>query len=129
VASATRRRDREEPKSTVTTDVELRLRQAGITVLPGGTVLPGESPSPWLYVRVGFVASGTVYAYAVEVELHQPVTLVRDREITAYGATTWRVGPLVGLAGRDGIAERVRRVLRDMVDEFVNAYLAANPKR
>src|SRR5262245_31936254 len=110
-------------KSTLTTDVELRLRQVGITVLPSG-----ESGSPVLYVRVLVVMSSGVYAYSLDVQLYDYVTLVRNPTDKQTIAATWNALPGVGMTGSAQASEAIRQNLRDMVDQFVNAYLAANPK-
>ena len=113
-------------RDQVTTDVELKLRQASITVLgehatfPAGTAL--------LYVNVhAFESPGLdLYAYSVEVQVHQQVRLIRDPTVTVLTAT-WSTGSL-GLAGPAYLSS-VRDVVRDQTDQFINAYLAANPKR
>ena len=111
----------------VSTDVELTLRQAGITVLGGeqGTFPAGTA---LLYVNVhAFKSPGMdVYAYSVEVQLHQQVRLLRNPTVTVLTAT-WSTGSL-GLAGPAYLSS-VREVVRDQIDKFINAYLAANPKR
>jgi hypothetical protein len=50
----------------------------------------------------------------------------RDPRIGIIG-TTWELG-YVGAAGPAYVLESVRGHLKDIVDEFINAYLAVNPK-
>jgi hypothetical protein len=110
-------------QSTLQTDIELKLRQAGIPVVDtAGT-------EPFLNVVVHAVAlerpSG-LYAYTIHVQFFQVVVLRRDRNIPALGAT-WSGQLTTGTVGADNLSA-VRSSVRDRVDEFVNAYLAANPK-
>lgn len=108
------------------TDVELSLRLAGIRVLSEGQGrrIPG---APYLYVRVNVVTSTpSIWPYSIDVELNQYVTLDRDRNIRTTGAT-WSVGS-IGTVTLSNIRTAKDRV-NDKVDEFINAYLAVNPKR
>jgi hypothetical protein len=115
-------------RSQVQTDVELRLRQAGIRVLSDEErrTTPGR---PYLYIRVSTSkrSVGGLHAYSTDVELKQDAWLVRDQDTKAYGATTWQVAG-VGSVGGPRIRE-VREDVLDYVDEFINAYLAVNPEQ
>ena len=115
-------------RSALQTDVEVKLRQAGVRVLTitESLVAPG---SPYLYLRVTTVQADKVlplYAVEIHLELNQEVMLARKPEI-ALVAPTWSTS-WVGAAGTK-MLDRVRERVRDRVDEFINAYLAANPKR
>lgn len=108
------------------TDVELRLRQNGIRVLSKQEELstPGM---PNLYLNVNIVAreDSGLAAYSILLELRQNVFLARD--ITKLCITpTWLKGSTgsVGLGKIDALREYVK----DDVDQFINNYLAANPK-
>lgn len=109
------------------TDVEVKVRQAGITVLSQQEAPSG--PLLVVYVHVKNVSPPTYpvgfYALCLTVELHQWVKLTRNPSLTVW-VSTWSATEHLGTAsdlssGRDEI--------RDMTDEFINAYLAANPKR
>ena len=112
------------------TDVELRLRQAGIRVLtfderdssPGG---------PFLYVNIttkfGDGPSAGVVGFSIDVELRQAVRLDRDPDIWLPGAMTWEIGS-TGFMGEARL-RTLRESLGDLVDMFINAYYAANPER
>ena len=106
-------------RSQLQTDVESRLRQAGLTV---GRTLIGH-----LYVNVDTMKSndGKTYAYNVEVEYVQQVLLMRDPQ-TLYFAPTWETGG-VGMIGAARLGE-VRQDVANYVDQFVKAYLEQNPK-
>ena len=115
-------------KTSIQTDVELKLRQAGITVLTQAErrAAPG---GPFLYITVNTQQRPTaagLYAYSISVELSQNVQLERDPTIQIVGATTWSVGE-VGTVGRDRL-RGVRDGIKDLVDMFINAYLSVNPK-
>lgn len=115
-------------RSTIETDVELKLRQAGITVVPPGD--QKNSLGAFLYVNVNAIQSSAnrgLYAYSVHVAVNQVVRLVRDREVRTVAAT-WSTGTIV-IVGATRISASVRENVRDQVDRFVNAYLAVNPKQ
>jgi hypothetical protein len=103
-------------KEQTKTDVELRLRKAGINVVEEG----------WPILGVGITAmktNSTTIFYAIEVELSEVVTL--HRGIKASG-TTWDAG-FIGYTGINN-AIKIRRDVNDQVDRFINNYLAANPR-
>ena len=114
-------------QSTLRTDVELTLRQAGIRVLTsdGRLAAPGM---PYLYLSVGTAKNEPgFYAYDIDLELKQEVRLTRNPAITSM-ATTWSAPGWVGAVGSRNLS-KVREGVRDVLDQFLNAYLAANPKR
>ena len=105
------------------TDVELRLRKAGIKVVPD---------SPWylsVAVTTSQITSGRAplaYPYSISVEFIQGVHLFRDSRIMSF-ASTWSVH-LVAWVREDRLQD-IREVLADAVDKFINAYLEQNPKQ
>jgi hypothetical protein len=112
-------------KTSIQTDAELKLRQAGITVLTQAEShkTPG---SPALYIHVnGF--GGPLYAFSMIAELYQDVRLDRDPSTWIPGATTWSIDS-VGIARRDNF-RIIRDEIKDMVDQFINAYLSVNPRK
>ena len=115
-------------RSTLQTDVELKLRQAGILVLTEDDRLttPG---APYLYLNANTLKlQSGLYAYDVELFLKQDVFLTRAPKMRITGATTWEASGVTGAVSPNSLG-RLREKVRDLVDEFVNAYLAANPKR
>lgn len=116
-------------QSTLQTDVEVRLRHAGIRVLTEDKwfVSPGM---PSLYLRVDMIEDRDdgLYAYHIRLELAQQVRLARDPEIRTFDRV-WGARESIGIAGADNLSTSIRERVRDKVDEFINAYLAANPKR
>ena len=74
-------------RSTLRSDVELKLRQAGIHVLTSTerTASPG---SPYLYLRITTVKNRvSIYGYHIAIELRQLVRLTRNSGITSWAAT------------------------------------------
>lgn len=112
-------------KTSVQTDAELKLRQAGITVLTQAEShkTPG---SPALYINVN-IFGGPLYAFSIGMELYQDVRLDRDPSTWIPGATTWSV-TAVGIVSRENF-RNIRDYIKDRVDEFINAYLSVNPKK
>ena len=112
------------------TDVELRLREAGIKVVAFEQT--GDTLGlPSLFVGVSAVPLKTLpglYAISVTVDIFQPIALVRNPSTVAVGET-WNAVGVCGAAGADHVEETVRKAVRDLMDQFINAYLAANPKR
>src|SRR5882762_6955521 len=111
----------------IRTDVELKLRQTGITVLSLQESVT-RAGAPHLYVRVSTLKNSAepFYAYNAAVELDQDVKLIRNPSVTSDVAT-WST-TMLGTVG-SGNLRHLREVVRDLTDQFINAYLAANPKR
>lgn len=110
--------------SQLRTQVELRLRQAGVLVASAETV-----GVPFLSVLVNVTdPAATVQAYSVRVSLHQGVRLIRPPNTIVEGST-WQSAEAVGYAAPDRIAAFVRQALGNAVDEYINQWLAANPRR
>jgi hypothetical protein len=114
-------------KDQIKTDVELQLRKAGIKVLTNEERLttPGQ---PYLSVLVSIIEISSRgypigYAYTITVQLYEAVTIVRGFE--AVGSI-WSAG-WMGYFGKPD--RHIRNNISDMVDKFINDYLAANPKK
>ena len=108
--------------SRLQTDVELRLRNAGIPVLTKEerTSTPG---SPYLYVNVH--VRGTrlgVYMFTITVQLRQEVVLKRNPSAEASVAT-WEGRSM----GHTYDLQDIRIRVGNRVDEFINDYLSENP--
>jgi hypothetical protein len=110
-------------RNQIQTDVELRLRKAGVRVLTEDEMwnTPGM---PTLIVNVNTVFGTGICAYSVHVELTEKVKL--DRGFSVSGAI-WEIG-MIGAIGT-GDMRKIREYVGDMVDKFINDYLAANPKK
>lgn len=150
-------RNAELTEDQIRTDVELTLRQSGITIkkrLAPADFDPSQYPTfdaavdslgseNWLYVNVNVVPwpASPGYIYAVTVEFYQPVRLQRhakldDRTLDwtypassdSFDASTWSQGALAATP-QDGSSRRIRDAVTDIAKEFANDYLAANPVR
>lgn len=126
-------------ENQIRTDVELRLRKAGIRVLSQSESFntPGE---PYLYIKIGIVNIQTSgdnfrfgYAYDITVSLEQDVLL--ERKIMAdkntpvqipISAATWERGTLGVLPKAD--VRSIRDDVNDYIDQFINDFLAVNPR-
>jgi len=119
-------------KHAVTTDqlqidTELRLRKAGIRVYhrldPEWLKVKG---SPYLYINVSVSMKKpeSICPTAILVELKQNVRLVRN-DALVLAATTWSSGYVTGSSGER--LREMREIVGDLVDEFINDYLAENP--
>lgn len=114
-------------KSQVQTDVELKLRREGIKVLPQ------KEYGPILRITVAAIPIKSnqsppqilSYACSVLFALDEHVRIIRSDTIVS--ATTWsRIG--VVHAPPDIFSNYIRGHISDSIDEFLNEYLAANPK-
>ncbi|MFI5342136.1 MAG: hypothetical protein ACHQ7N_20150 [Candidatus Methylomirabilales bacterium] len=104
------------------TDVELRLRKAGINV----TSSYANTRESFLYLNVNTYKEPVgLYAFNISLEFHQGVILTRNRNVS-LPASTWYVGT-VGIVSAERLRE-VRDTVADKVDQFINAYLEQNPK-
>lgn len=112
-------------QDAIRTEVELKLRQAGIRVLsreeweqaPGKPYL-----QVWPKVLKGGVLGG--YIYHITVEFKQHVSLVRSPSIQVFGAT-WSVEHM----GYTPDLKDIRERMNDRIDKFIDAYLSVNPKK
>ena len=109
-------------------DVEQRIRKAGLRPLTANEAIKSAS-RPTLEVRVRLVpsaASPNLYLYSVELALRQGIQLARNRTIESF-AVTWSDPPDVGAVEAAARAATVREAIRVKVEQFVSAWLAANP--
>ena len=114
--------------ATIETTVTLRLRQEGIRVLSDDEMLADEHHS-YLYVRLSCACEGTDLAVpvALDVQLWQEVQLIGKLSRPVSGCT-WYAASRVGYYGLNKLDDGARGMLRDELDEFVNAWLATHPK-
>ena len=114
-------------REQIQTDVELKLRLAGIKVLSRekyGTMKSGA----YLYVQVNAIKMRNFLACScnVSVSLIEIVHLARDPAISVY-AETWNKNCII-IAGSATIGEAAQKVIKNLVDMFINDYLATNTK-
>jgi len=113
-------------KNQIQTDVELKLRLAGIKVLTGEE-WRREKGRPYLYIQVRVLESSLsgLFHLNINIEFSQNVRLIRDPSIITLGST-WGVDA-VGEVGRKKIYQ-IRNHIKDLLDKFINAWLSVNPK-
>jgi hypothetical protein len=106
---------------SIQSDVELKLVQAGLNVVPQaeGQKLPGR---PFLYIRITVTKSAEA-AY-VGVELDQDAQLERNNQ-RALSVATWDTGTIS--AHPSDLA--IREAVKSDVNRFLNAWLAVNPQK
>jgi hypothetical protein len=106
--------------------VESQLRRTGITVLNAGEFPVGD---PYLDVRItASKESGGLLAYAIEVSFVQIVFLRRNPAATFNRAQTWKASAAVELVHPVRLSASIEENLSGQIDQFVQAYLSANPK-
>jgi hypothetical protein len=106
----------------VQTDVERRLRTAGITITPDADA--------YLYVHVTVADPGGALPLpdVVEVSLMQEVTLPRGvKTRTPLQCPTWSLNRL-GLTTSDRLRPILTERINEFVDQFVTAFRSVNPK-
>lgn len=108
-------------RKQIQTDVELKLRQEGIRIR-------STPVDAFLCVNVNIlkILDGSMLANSITVELKQVVFLMRNPKILIL-ATTWSKS-MTGYAGETVFVSSMRQDVSDLVDIFLNDYLAANPK-
>lgn len=113
-------------KDQIRTDIELKLRLAGIKVVSREerSTIPGW---PCLYVNINPMKRKTeLVVYAIQTELSQEVFLERNPNIQIK-AITWSRG-MIGTVGEAKLSQ-IRTSLKDLIDEFINDYLSVNPTK
>jgi hypothetical protein len=114
-------------ESLLQTRVELKLRMASIKVFTEEEAT--QSNAPYLYVQVLTMkhSERPIYAFAIDVELKQGVLLSENPQCATV-APTWEAAGRVGTVGERNVRTICENV-EELVDEFINAYLAVNPKQ
>ena len=115
-------------KQQLRTDVELKLRLAGIKVVSQKEWFNSISRTSFFCVIVDSFEFETLPMrnYYIAASLSQMVSLVRDPTIR-ISAATWGQN-YFGIVENDDFQKEIRKNVKDVVDEFINDYLAANPK-
>jgi hypothetical protein len=112
-------------ESLIRTEVELKLRQAGIRIVPldEGRKISGR---PYLYVNTNvYRDTSGLWNFNIDLGVWQAVRLDRDTSIQ-LDAPTWSVSA-IGLVGADKVGG-IRNQINDYTDRFINAYLSVNPR-
>lgn len=125
-------------RADITSDVELRLRRQGLRILDEAG-LSKEPGGPFLHVTVTGRKTGSpqVVAFVISLQFEQAVLPTRyigrpgesaPRLEKSVFAATWGVNGL-GSSVPENLARTVRDGLAVFVDQFITAYLAANPQK
>jgi hypothetical protein len=109
--------------SILLTDMELRLRLAGIKVLSEDEA-ESKPDAPCLYLYVDAMKCSLGYVYTLRLSLREPVKLMRNN--LKVSATVMRV---MGELGITAHLTEIRDAAGDIVEEFIKAWKAANPKK
>lgn len=113
-------------RPTLQADIELRLRRAGITIVNDRTV-------PWpeaavMRLRMDGLKreldQGSFTEYKLTLEVLQGVALIRDPAVRSVDAQWQRTTEGVQLSTM--LVQSVRDGLRELIEHFVDDYLAAN---
>ena len=111
-------------RDAIRTGAELVLQSNGVKILSGSERL--QTPSaPFLYVKVNPFKDSTAgtYCLAIEVELHQSVSLI-NRPEQRMSARTWsRVQ--VAIIGEQ-VTDRVTELVEPLIKQFANDFLTVN---
>jgi hypothetical protein len=107
------------------TDMEQKLRLAGLKVLTIEETRELHT-EPYLRLAVQVLKSRSgFYVYSIGIELRERVRPLRKPRQSTW-ATTW--DSLVRFGWSPNTSD-IRNTAKDVVDEFVNAYLSVNPKQ
>jgi hypothetical protein len=115
---------------TLRTEVELKLRQSGITV-------PDEEPGqayallPRLYVNLNLmmVSESPTFVYSLNIAFYRTLRVPggADSDMRFIHASTWTKG-MVGIKPARTIRD-IKGQVHELLAEFLNDYLAVNPKK
>jgi hypothetical protein len=110
-------------------DTEVRLHEAGLRVQR--TDAPDDDSSsavPCLYLRVSAMLQPEEHltVYSIGLEMFEQVHVARLPDVFALGSI-WRAHERLGKLDTDHLSV-VRDNVKDVVDEFIDAWLAANAR-
>jgi hypothetical protein len=124
-------------REQILTEIELRLRKGGIKILTDKEIMKIRN-FPYLNVTVNSVKDKKtgLYSYDIKVELYKqdilnPEDIGETNEIgfaQLIPIKTWS-SELTGSAPGSDLKNSVQKRVDDLADKFINAYLAANPKK
>lgn len=110
----------------IKTEVELRLRTAGIKVIDKGEWTADDGILS-ITISALPIEKLPLYACSFTVDLKQTVTPPRFRNSKMMGAT-WQTGGIAAF-GRPQFKEAVKRNTVEFVESFIKDYTAANPRK
>jgi hypothetical protein len=104
-------------QDAVQRDAEIKLRVAGMEILPQRDGLK----KPRLSISISSYSPGAFFGLIVA--FSEPAFLERDPTLRVQAATWVRDGVVFSVDENE-----IRRMFKDMIDEFLNDWLIANPK-
>jgi hypothetical protein len=105
----------------IQTSIKLKLQEAKIDVVYATDFAPD---TPILHVEINGSNKGQTFSFLMEVELWQKCFLKRDPKLEVL-AGTWSTG-VFGSGPASNIANDMMRLINDMIDTFVKAYVSVN---
>ena len=106
-------------------DIELKLKAAGITVPL--ELIGNDEPYLNVVINLHYDTSNDFVYYSVSVSLIQPVVLLRDANLSC-SARTWFISSTGGAPKKESV-RLMNDEINKRVDQFINDYRAANPKK
>ena len=103
------------------TDVELRLRKAGVPVLASDATWPKDYQPAVIMIIINHVNGDNLSAVEIKVELWRHIG-------SGVVISTWQRSG-IGLFGSSVVRQGVRDAIADEVDRFANAYLETHATR
>jgi len=117
-------------ENQIKTDVELKLRKFGVRILTEKPPEPkleefNKTPQPsHLIVSLIALVRQNICFFSVITEVRE--TVFRGNGFAADGSI-WRNGG-IGITDTDNM-RKIRNAVNDLIEKFINDYLAANPRR
>lgn len=109
-------------RSTLQTDAELKLQMAGVKVISADD--EADKPNvPCLYLNLDALKCSLGYVYRIQLSLREMVTLAR-KPVKTLG-TTYRTAERFGISTN---LSEIREDAREVVDDFIKAWMEANSK-
>ena len=123
--------DAEVERDGLTTDLvrttaETRLRAAGIHLLSQDEVTMTQG-RPTIQILVQTARSDSLYAYCIEVSVWQEMVQIHRQTSLPVWVRSWVTESVVGIKSRKNI-HVLKTTVEDLVDSFIHAYVAVNPK-
>jgi hypothetical protein len=110
----------------VRTTAETRLRTAGIRLLSQDEVTMTQG-RPTIQILVQTSRSDSLYAYCVEVSVWQEMVQIHRQTSLPVWVRSWVTENVVGIKPHKNI-HVLKTTVEGLVDEFIRAYMAVNPK-
>ena len=112
----------------ILSDVELKLKRAGIKVLSKEEWLK-TTGSPRLYININQIYNNQVSAFVCDmnVNFNQKVYLETNPGVSCMATTWWTSA--TGIVGGKEMEKKVRGTIKEQIDLFLNDYLAVNLRK